>query len=210
MIAETAPGLSAEIAAGRSALTCSGVISARTATGSFADSAPVSDATSSGRHFAACTGVTDAAALVTGTTDDGLDITHWDDAGEHTDHLTARQAVTHARHGYAMTTHKLQGQTVDSLVIDFGPERDLSSTYVALTRHRNDVLTVVNIADIAEGPELEHLLATSSDTRRDAVIAKAAAAIATRGFDTSTLAHDITLTQLPTVPTRIATTLDSM
>ena len=106
-----------------------------------------------------------------------------------------------------MTTHKLQGQTVDSLVIDFGPERDLSSTYVALTRHRNDVLTVVNIADIAEGAELEHLLTASPDARRDAVIAKAAAAIEARGFDTSPLAHDVTATPLPAVPPRITPTL---
>lgn len=149
-------------------------------------------------------------ALVTATTDDGPGITYWDERGEHVDHLTARQAVTHARHGYAMTTHKLQGQTVDSLVIDFGPERDLSSTYVALTRHRNDVLTVVNIADIAEGPELEHLLAASADARRDGVIAKAAAAIETRGFDTSPLAHDITATPLPLVPPRISPALNGL
>ena len=146
-------------------------------------------------------------ALITATTADGLEIAYWDDSGEHTDHLTARQAVTNARHGYAMTTHKLQGQTVDSLVIDFGPERDLSSTYVALTRHRNEVLTVVNIADIAEGAELEHLLAVGHDARRDAVIAKAAAAIESRGFDTSPLAHDITATTVPAVPPRLTPTL---
>lgn len=149
-------------------------------------------------------------ALVTAATDAGLDITHWDDAGEHTDHLTARQAVTHAKHGYAMTTHKLQGQTVNSLVIDFGPERDLSSTYVALTRHRNDVLTVVNIADIAEGAELGHLLTVSPEARRDAIIAKVAAAIEARGFDSSPLAHDITGVPLPFVPPRTALILDAV
>lgn len=147
-------------------------------------------------------------ALVTAATDDGLDITCWDERGEYMDHLTARQAVTHARHGYAMTTHKLQGQTVDSLVIDFGPERDLSSAYVALTRHRDGVLTVVNIADIAEGPEFEHLLTARPDVRRDAVIARAAASIEARGFDTSTLAHDITITALPLVPPRSTPTVD--
>lgn len=148
-------------------------------------------------------------ALVTAVSDSGVDIAYWDDAGEHAEHLTAGQAVTHARHGYAMTTHKLQGQTVDSLVIDFGPERDLSSSYVALTRHRNDVLAVVNIADIAEGAELEHLLTASPEVRRDAVIAKAAAAIEARGFDTSALAHDVTATPLPYVPRRTALTLES-
>ena len=147
-------------------------------------------------------------ALVTAVRDEGVDISYWDERGEHADHLTARQSVTHARHGYAMTTHKLQGQTVDSLVIDFGPERDLSSTYVALTRHRNDVLTVVNIADIAEGAELEHLLTASPDARRDAVIAKVAATVEARGFDASPLAHDATGTPLPVVPPRMGFALD--
>lgn len=149
-------------------------------------------------------------ALVTAISDDGIDITYWDDAGEHIDHLTARQAVTHACHGYAMTTHKLQGQTVDSLVIDFGPERDLSSTYVALTRHRNDVVAIVNIADIAEGAELEQLLLASSDARRDAIIAKVAAAIEARGFDSSPLAHDITGEPLPNVPRALGPTIEPM
>jgi len=149
-------------------------------------------------------------ALVTSVRDDGIGITYWDDAGEHADHLTARQAITHARHGYAMTTHKLQGQTVDSLVIDFGPERDLSSAYVALTRHRNNVLAVVNIADIAEGAELEHLLTASPDARRDAIIAKAAAAIEARGFDSSPLAHDVTDTPLPDIPHRVNSGLEAL
>jgi conjugative relaxase-like TrwC/TraI family protein len=149
-------------------------------------------------------------AQVTSATDDGLDITYWDEHGEHTDRLTARQAVTHARHGYAMTTHKLQGQTVNSLIIDFGPERDLSSTYVALTRHRDEVVTVVNIADIVEGPELEHLLKSGPDVRRDAVITKAAAAIQARGFENRPIAHDITGTPIPHVPRVLGPALESL
>lgn len=108
----------------------------------------------------------------------------------HTDHLNRRQAVRSARHGYALTTHKLQGQTVRSLVIDVGPDRDLSSTYVALTRHRDDVLAVINIADIATGPDVERLIAAGPDARRDAVIAMTAAAIQQRGFSTAPTAHD--------------------
>lgn len=145
--------------------------------------------------------------LVTALDADGIDIVHWDDAGEHHDRLTAGQAVRNTRHGYAMTTHKLQGQTVDSLVIDVGPERDLSSAYVALTRHRDDVLAVINIADIAEGPELEHLLAASPDVRRDAVIAKAAEQMKNRGFAAPATAHDVlgqawpTASKAPVAPT---------
>jgi ATP-dependent exoDNAse (exonuclease V) alpha subunit len=89
-----------------------------------------------------------------------------------------------------MTTHKLQGQTLDSLAIDVGPDRDLSSAYVAFTRHREDVLAVVNVADIVEGPELERLMLATASTRRDAVIAAAARAIASRGFSDSQTAHE--------------------
>lgn len=34
------------------------------------------------------------------------------------------------------TTHKLQGQTLNSLTIDLGGERHLSSAYVAFTRSK--------------------------------------------------------------------------
>ena len=73
--------------------------------------------------------VTDAGAA-------GVQIAYLDAGQVQTCHLTALQVMRNARHGYAMTTHKLQGQTVDSLVIDIGPDRDLSSAYVAFTRHR--------------------------------------------------------------------------
>jgi ATP-dependent exoDNAse (exonuclease V) alpha subunit len=89
-----------------------------------------------------------------------------------------------------MTTHKLQGQTVESLVIDVGPARDLSSAYVAFTRHRDDVLAVINVADIAQGPELEHLMSATADVRRDSVIAMAASAMTGRGFSDSQTAHE--------------------
>lgn len=139
--------------------------------------------------------------LVWRTDPDRLVIATRDEHGRlHTDLLTRRQAVRSARHGYALTTHKLQGQTVRSLVIDVGPDRDLSSTYVALTRHRDDVLAVINIADIATGPDIERLIAAGPDARHDAVIAMTATAIQQRGFSTAPTAHDAIGRHLSTDP----------
>ncbi len=39
-------------------------------------------------------------------------------------------------------------------MVDVEPDRDLSIAYVAFTRHRDDVLAVVSIADIASGPAI--------------------------------------------------------
>jgi conjugative relaxase-like TrwC/TraI family protein len=129
--------------------------------------------------------------IVAATDPDGLRILTRDEAGENRhDRLTVTQTVRNARHGYAMTTHKLQGQTLASLVVDVGPDRDLSATYVAFTRHRDDVLAVVNIADIATGPEIERLIAAGPDARRDAVIAMTANRIRQRGFADSPTAHE--------------------
>lgn len=97
--------------------------------------------------------------------------------------------MPHARHGYALTTHKLQGQTLDSLVIDVGPDRDMASAYVALTRHRNDVVAVVNAADIAEGPWVEQLMKATPDARRDAVVTMVSERMQRRGFRTQPTAH---------------------
>lgn len=129
--------------------------------------------------------------IVEDTGADGLRIVTQDDTGQHRqDRLTASQAVRNTRHGYAMTTHKLQGQTLTSLVVDVGPDRDLSAAYVAFTRHRDDVLAVVNVADIATGPEIERLIAAGPDARRDAVIAMTANRIRQRGFSDSPTAHE--------------------
>ena len=140
----------------------------------------------------------DGTVLANGTrgiierTDPGsVTIASRDEAGqEHHDQLTTSQIVRATRHGYAMTTHKLQGQTLRSLIVDVGPDRDLSSAYVAFTRHRTDVLAVVNIADVATGPEVERLIAAGPDARRDAVIAMTATAIRDRGFATAPTAHE--------------------
>ena len=129
--------------------------------------------------------------IVAATDPDGLRILTRDEAGQNRhDRLTVTQTVRNARHGYAMTTHKLQGQTLASLVVDVGPDRDLSATYVAFTRHRDDVLAVVNIADIATGPEIERLIAAGPDARRDAVISMTANRIRQRGFADSPTAHE--------------------
>lgn len=86
---------------------------------------------------------------------------------------------------------------MNSLIVDVGPDRDLSATYVAFTRHRDDVLAVVNIADIATGPEVERLIAAGPDARRDAVICLVASRIRQRGFATSPTAHDAISKALP-------------
>lgn len=127
--------------------------------------------------------------IVTAVHPDRIELTHWTTGTPVADALTARQAVVNARHGYAMTTHKLQGQTLDSLVIDVGPDRDLASAYVALTRHRDDVVAVVNVADIADGPWVEQLMRATPEARRDAVVAMVAERIQRKGFSARPTAH---------------------
>lgn len=146
----------------------------------------------------------DAPALANGTRGvvtavhaDRIELTHWANDGPTHESITAKQASTHARLGYAMTTHKLQGQTVDSLVVDVGPDRDLASAYVALTRHRDDVVAVVNAADIADGPWAEHLMRATPEARRDAVVAMVAERIQRRGFSTQPTAHHSAGMQVP-------------
>lgn len=136
--------------------------------------------------------------LIDATEADGIRIVTRDDTGTYrSDRLTTAQTVQGTRHGYAMTTHKLQGQTMNSLIVDVGPDRDLSAAYVAFTRHRDDVLAVVNIADIASGPEVERLIAAGPDARRDAVISLVSGRIRQRGFATSPTAHDAIGRALP-------------
>ncbi len=127
--------------------------------------------------------------VVTAVHSDRVELTHWTNGGPVHEAITAKQAVVHARLGYAMTTHKLQGQTVDSLVVDVGPDRDLASAYVALTRHRDDVVAVVNAADIADGPWVEELLRATPESRRDAVVAMVAERIQRKGFSAQPTAH---------------------
>ena len=135
--------------------------------------------------------------VVTAVHSDRVELTHWVNGGPMRETITAKQAVAHARHGYAMTTHKLQGQTVDSLVVDVGPDRDLASAYVALTRHRHDVVAVVNAVDIADGPWVEQLMRATPEARRDAVVAIVAERIQRRGFSIQPTAHHSAGMHLP-------------
>lgn len=135
--------------------------------------------------------------MVTTADDKGVEIAYRDGDKVCTRQLTVLQVMRNVRHGYAMTTHKLQGQTVDSLVIDIGPDRDMSSAYVAFTRHRNDVLAVVNIADIADGEQAAALMAAGPDARRDAVIAMTAERMSRRGFTEQPTAHAALQRPLP-------------
>jgi conjugative relaxase-like TrwC/TraI family protein len=135
--------------------------------------------------------------VVTAVHADRVELTHWTSGGPMHESITAKQAATHARLGYAMTTHKLQGQTVDSLVVDVGPDRDLASAYVALTRHRDEVIAVVNAADIADGAWAEHLVRATPEARRDAVVTMVAERIQRRGFSTQLTAHDSAGMHLP-------------
>ena len=45
---------------------------------------------------------------------------------------------THIAHGYAVTTHKSQGQTVDFTIVAVSKHMDAKGLYVAMTRHRDD------------------------------------------------------------------------
>ena len=76
----------------------------------------------------------------------------------------------------------------------------MSSAYVAFTRHRNEVLAVVNIADIADGEQAAALIAAGPDARRDAVIAMTAERMFKRGFTEQPTAHAVLHRPLPLSP----------
>lgn len=130
-------------------------------------------------------------ALVTQVTGEGVTLVYWDTDGRHEDRLTVEQTVTHSRHGYATTTHKLQGQTVTSLTIDLGPDRDLSSAYVAFTRSEQESFAVVNACDVADGALLQTLLELDPGARRDAVITLIAERMGAAGFTEARTAHEV-------------------
>lgn len=136
--------------------------------------------------------------MVTAVYPDRVELVHWTTGVPVHERLTAKQAVTHARHGYAMTTHKLQGQTLNSLVIDVGPDRDMASAYVALTRHRDDVLAVVNAADIADGPATEQLMRATPTARSESVVAMLAERVQRRSGHPAPTAHRVAGMEMPT------------
>jgi nucleoside-triphosphatase THEP1 len=130
-------------------------------------------------------------ALVTSVGKNGLELTYWDADGQHADKLNVEQVVTHSKHGYATTTHKLQGQTLKSLTIDLGGERDLSSTYVAFTRSQEKSFAVVNVCDVADGAELETLLGLDDNALTHAVICLVADRMSITGFSPDRTAHEV-------------------
>lgn len=130
-------------------------------------------------------------ALVTAVGGHGLELTYWDADGQHADRLSVEQVVTHSKLGYATTTHKLQGQTLKSLTIDLGGERDLSSAYVAFTRSQDESFAVVNVCDIADGAELESLLALDDNALTHAALGIVAKRMADAGFTQNRTAHEV-------------------
>ena len=130
-------------------------------------------------------------ALVTGVGEHGLQLTYWDADGQHADELSVEQVVTHSKHGYATTTHKLQGQTLKSLTIDLGGDRELSSAYVAFTRSQDESFAVVNVCDIADGAELETLLSLDDNALANAALGLVAARMTADGFPQDRTAHEV-------------------
>ena len=64
-----------------------------------------------------------------------------DDKNHHGCDLRAQFNIkdyNHINHGYALTTHKSQGQTVDFTLVAASKAMDAKSLYVVMTRHRDD------------------------------------------------------------------------
>jgi len=59
--------------------------------------------------------------------------------GQPTSEPLREYAYTAIAHGYAVTAHKAQGQTVDHVLVAAGKNMDAKGLYVAMTRHRDDV-----------------------------------------------------------------------
>jgi 5S rRNA maturation endonuclease (ribonuclease M5) len=53
--------------------------------------------------------------------------------------IQTKYNYTKIAHGYAVTTHKAQGQTVDFTIVAASKNMDAKALYVAMTRHRHDV-----------------------------------------------------------------------
>ncbi len=65
-------------------------------------------------------------------------------------------------HGYAVTTHKSQGQTVDWTLVLASPYMDSSAVYVALTRHRYDTRLYYSQSDFDSFAKLQQVLGRAS------------------------------------------------
>jgi len=110
-------------------------------------------------------------------------------ASTHRGSLTGEKILGHSRLGYAHTGHGTQGQTVDAIAIDLGAQRDMSATYVAVTRAKHDTLIVVNAADILEGEAFQYAAGMNDQDFQDFVLESVAVGISERGFVDEITAH---------------------
>ncbi len=69
------------------------------------------------------------------------------------------KSYAHVDHGYAATVHKTQGMTVDHTHVLATPGLDAHSSYVALSRHRNDTALHYGRDDFADEAQLRRTLA---------------------------------------------------
>ncbi|MDF1670221.1 MAG: Ti-type conjugative transfer relaxase TraA [Roseovarius sp.] len=73
----------------------------------------------------------------------------------HADPITVRaNEYNHIDYGYARTIHKEQGNTVDRAFVYLSPTMDAQLSYVALTRHRDDVTLYASREDFRSRGEL--------------------------------------------------------
>ncbi|WP_162497469.1 Ti-type conjugative transfer relaxase TraA [Roseovarius dicentrarchi] len=75
------------------------------------------------------------------------------------DPITLRaNEYNHIDYGYARTIHKEQGNTVDHAFVYLSPSMDAQLSYVALTRHRDDVTLYASREDVRSTGELVELM----------------------------------------------------
>ena len=67
----------------------------------------------------------------------------------------------HIDHGYATTIHKAQGATVDQTYVLTSKSMDRHTTYVAMTRHRENASLFVSETEFENADELKHSLSRS-------------------------------------------------
>ena len=99
-------------------------------------------------------------------------------------------------HGYAVTIHKSQGATVDRTYVLADSLMNRNASYVALTRHRQDVQLYTDRQTFADREHLDRALsrAPSKDLARDyaaAAIERQAARLAPLDNQASNLRHEI-------------------
>ncbi|TCZ65561.1 MobF family relaxase [Roseicella aquatilis] len=78
------------------------------------------------------------------------------------------------QHGFARTIHRSQGATADFAIVHGGTGLDASRAYVAMTRHRRDVVLVADARALTEGLRAEGVRPTR-EAVRDAFLRSATA-----------------------------------